>query len=86
MRETKAALSGGSITCNPMDRTCTYCDFHRLCRFDPSNGLDEIRKPFSLSSADFFALHEADAPPDDAEPRAPGQEAGQTPIAKENRA
>lgn len=86
MRETKAALSGGSITCNPMDRTCTYCDFHRLCRFDPSNGLDEIRKPFSLSSADFFALHEADAPPDDAEPPAPGQEAGQTPIAKENRA
>lgn len=60
LRETKHAIQTGNIACNPTHRACEYCDYHRLCRFDLSNGRDMFRKPRSVTSDDFYTLHAAE--------------------------
>ena len=60
MRETKAALTGGAIECDPFAGACEFCDFHRLCRFDPTNGHDAFREAAPLRKDEFFARHAGD--------------------------
>ena len=60
MRETKAALTGGAIECDPFAGACEFCDFHRLCRFDPTNGRDAFREAAPLRKDEFFARHAGD--------------------------
>ena len=60
LKETKDALLSGDIACDPYQSACDFCDYHRICRFDPSNGKDAFREIAKPRKTDFFELHAAD--------------------------
>ena len=57
LRSTRDALLAGDITCDPYAGACDFCDYHRICRFDPSNGKDGYREIASVRKNDFFEQH-----------------------------
>ena len=61
LRETRDALVAGSIDCDPFSDSCDFCDYHRICRFDPSNGKDGFREKIQLRKPAFFERHAAEA-------------------------
>lgn len=61
LRETRDALVSGSIDCDPFFDSCEFCDYHRICRFDPSNGKDGYREKISVKKPAFFERHAPEA-------------------------
>lgn len=61
LRETRDALQEGSILCDPDKMTCEFCDYHSLCRFDPSSGNDRLTEDRKVNNKNFFTVHEEDA-------------------------
>lgn len=57
LRETKHEIQSGSIDCNPTAEACRFCNFRRLCRFDPTNGRDFWRETFTANSDAFYKRH-----------------------------
>ena len=60
LREMREALLSGSIDCDPFSDTCDFCDYHRICRFDPSNGKDRFGEKVKVKKHEFFERHAAE--------------------------
>ena len=59
LRQMSRALHQGEIKTNPYYRNprnnaCQYCDFHIACRFDRTNGKDQMRYLYPVKAEEFW--------------------------------
>ncbi|MEG1524472.1 MAG: PD-(D/E)XK nuclease family protein [Clostridia bacterium] len=59
--QTFGRMLDGHIEVAPAERTCSYCDYRSVCRFDPMIPGNHTRKYDKLKLSDFFALIGGDA-------------------------